>query len=271
MRVIDLLRGWDTDGDGIVSEPEFVNALRALGFEFEPETAAQLFADFDADGSGKVDLKELKRKILETGKVLEAEREADEPDETGAVAAAGAPALTSLDLADNQLGGGALGPLLRVLRGGACALRALDLSRNRLPERACTCTCTCICTCYTCRRAHASSTCTCTCKSQQHASITSTCQHANVHICIHIHIHIYACAAIQESMALRLTDALGANTSLTRLSLASVGLLAQPATALGDALRRNAKVGANLSPPLQCICICMIFMHMCVCVCNAKA
>ena len=71
-------------------------------------------------------------------------------------------------------------------------------------------------------------------------------------------------------MALRLTDALGANTSLTRLSLASVGLLAQPATALSDALRRNAKVGANLSPP-QCICICMIFMHMCVCVCNAKA
>ena len=54
-------------------------------------------------------------------------------------------------------------------------------------------------------------------------------------------------AAIQESMALRLTEALGANTSLTRLSLASVGLLAAPATALGDALRRNAKVGADLS------------------------
>ena len=185
MRVIDLLRGWDANGDGIVSKPEFVKALRALGFNFEPQTAAQLFTEFDADGSGKIDLKELKCKLLETEQALEAQRDADEPDETSAAAAAAAaaPALTSLDLADNQLGGGALGPLLRVLRGGACALSALDLSRNRLPE----------------------------------------------------------------SMALRLTDTLGANTSLTRLSLASVGLLAAPATALGDALRRNAKVGADLS------------------------
>ena len=182
MRVIDLLRGWDADGDGIVSEPEFVKALRALGFKFKKEIAAQLFAEFDADGSGEVDLKELKRKILETEEALEAQREADAPDETGSDPAA-APALTSLDLADNQLGGGALGPLLRVLRGGACALSALDLSRNRLPE----------------------------------------------------------------SMALRLTDTLGANTSLTRLSLASVGLLAAPATALADALRRNGKAGGQLA------------------------
>ena len=71
----------------------------------------------------------------------------------------------------------------------------------------------------------------------QQANSMPTCQHANMPT------H----AAIQESMALRLTDALGANTSLTRLSLASVGLLAAPATALGDALRRNAKVGADLS------------------------
>ena len=40
MRVIDLLRGWDKDGDGIVSKPEFVKALKTLGFKFEPETAA---------------------------------------------------------------------------------------------------------------------------------------------------------------------------------------------------------------------------------------
>ena len=48
-------------------------------------------------------------------------------------------------------------------------------------------------------------------------------------------------------MALRLTDALGANTSLTRLSLASVGLLTAPATALGDALRRNGRAGGRLA------------------------
>ena len=144
MRVIDLLRGWDKDGDGIVSKPEFVKALKTLGFKFELETAAQLFAEFDADGSGEIDLKELKRKILEADKVVETRRDVDGPEEAAAAAAAAAPTLTSLDLADNQLGGGALGPLLRGLRAGACALRALDLSRNRLPERAYTCTWTCI-------------------------------------------------------------------------------------------------------------------------------
>ena len=147
MRVIDLLRGWDKDGDGIVSKPEFVKALKTLGFKFELETAAQLFAEFDADGSGEIDLKELKRKILEADKVVETRRDVDGPEEAAAAAAAAAPTLTSLDLADNQLGGGALGPLLRGLRAGACALRALDLSRNRLPERAYTCTWTWTWTC----------------------------------------------------------------------------------------------------------------------------
>ena len=147
MRVIDLLRGWDKDGDGIVSKPEFVKALKTLGFKFELETAAQLFAEFDADGSGEIDLKELKRKILEADKVVEPRRDVDGPEEAAAAAAAAAPTLTSLDLADNQLGGGALGPLLRGLRAGACALRALDLSRNRLPARAYTCTWTWTWTC----------------------------------------------------------------------------------------------------------------------------
>ena len=183
MRVIDLLRGWDANGDGIVSKPEFVKALRALGFNFEPQTAAQLFTEFDADGSGKIDLKELKCKLLETEQALEAQRDADEPDETSpaAAAAAAAPALTSLDLADNQLGGGALGPLLRVLRGGACPLRALDLSRNRLPERACTYTCTCIRTCIHDMHMHMhmhNALC-------QHANMP-TCQHANMPTCQHM-------------------------------------------------------------------------------------
>ena len=73
----------------------------------------------------------------------------------------------------------------------------------------------------------------------------------DVHMHVHMHMHMDACACTcacsQESMALRLTDALGANTSLTRLSLASVGLHTAPATALGDALRRNGKAGGRLA------------------------
>ena len=180
MRAIDLLRRWDSDGNGSISVREFTKALRDLGIDFDHETAAQFFKEIDADGSGELDLEELKQKINEP--------KHDDADEAGEAAAAAVPVLTSLDLADNQLGGGALVPLLRVLRGSACALRALDLSRNRLPERAC----------------------------------------------------------------LQLTEALGANVSLTRLSLASIGLLAAPATALGDALRLNGKVnGARTSSTLQ--------------------
>ena len=76
----------------------------------------------------------------------------------------------------------------------------------------------------------------------------------HMHMDMHMHMHVHsacactcACACFQESMALRLTDALGANTSLTRLSLASVGLHTAPATALGDALRRNGKAGGRLA------------------------
>ena len=98
MRVIDLLRGWDKDGDGIVSKPEFVKALKTLGFKFELETAAQLFAEFDADGSGEIDLKELKRKILEADKVVETRRDVDGPEEAAAAAAAAAPPTPTLQV-----------------------------------------------------------------------------------------------------------------------------------------------------------------------------
>ena len=35
-RVIDLFRGWDTDGDGEVSRKEFHKAVRALEFDDDP-------------------------------------------------------------------------------------------------------------------------------------------------------------------------------------------------------------------------------------------
>ena len=74
MRVIDLLRDWDEDGNGSVSLKEFSKALPILGFTFDKETVAELFAEFDGDGSGEVDLKELNRK-LRIGAAIELDAE----------------------------------------------------------------------------------------------------------------------------------------------------------------------------------------------------
>ena len=65
--MLDLLKDWDRDGDGCISQYEFRSALQKYGC---PATAADIGAVFDAwdsDRSGSLSLIELYR-ILRRGK-----------------------------------------------------------------------------------------------------------------------------------------------------------------------------------------------------------
>ena len=60
VRVIDIFREWDDDGDGLVSKKEFRNAIAALGYDAPREDVDAVFKAFDADGSGVIEYSELK-------------------------------------------------------------------------------------------------------------------------------------------------------------------------------------------------------------------
>ena len=59
MRAIDVLRGLDTDGDGLVSRPELRRMLTSVGMSEGEISQAFMYAD--RNNSGRLDLRELKR------------------------------------------------------------------------------------------------------------------------------------------------------------------------------------------------------------------
>ena len=63
VRVIDLFREWDEDGDGTVSKKEFRKAMPMLGLEVPKKEIDALFDSWDPDGSGSLTLKELDKKL----------------------------------------------------------------------------------------------------------------------------------------------------------------------------------------------------------------
>ena len=63
VRVIDLFREWDTDGDGEVSRKEFHKAMPMLGFDASKKEIDALFDSWDPDGGGSIDFKELQRAL----------------------------------------------------------------------------------------------------------------------------------------------------------------------------------------------------------------
>jgi len=66
-RVLDLLREWDTDGDGEISRAEFHSAMVKMGLEAPKKDIDELFSEWDADGGGTLEYKELS-KILTRAK-----------------------------------------------------------------------------------------------------------------------------------------------------------------------------------------------------------
>ena len=63
VRVIDLFRDWDDDGDGKVSKKEFRKAMVALGVDVPRKDVDALFDAFDPDGGGSIDYSELNKAL----------------------------------------------------------------------------------------------------------------------------------------------------------------------------------------------------------------
>ena len=68
-RVTDLLRAWDSEGNGLVERREFRRAVRAMGFDVvaSSDEIDALFDSFDADGSGVLEYREL-HQLLRLGR-----------------------------------------------------------------------------------------------------------------------------------------------------------------------------------------------------------
>lgn len=47
---------FDTDGSGLLDEDEFAQAMHLLGLRLSKDEYEVLFAEYDADGSGEIDL-----------------------------------------------------------------------------------------------------------------------------------------------------------------------------------------------------------------------
>ena len=67
VRVLDLFREWDENGDGTVSKQEFQRAMPMLGLQVPREEVALLFDSWDPDGSGMLELTELSRILKRAG------------------------------------------------------------------------------------------------------------------------------------------------------------------------------------------------------------
>ena len=69
LRISDLVRKWDTDGNGSIDADEFRLNVKKLGLVAADFEIGQLFRDLDADGGGSLDADELKkaiRKLMES-------------------------------------------------------------------------------------------------------------------------------------------------------------------------------------------------------------
>ena len=62
-RAMDLFREWDVNGDGAISKREFKNAMATLKIEVTAEGVDALFRQFDGDGQGTIDFKELNKLV----------------------------------------------------------------------------------------------------------------------------------------------------------------------------------------------------------------
>ena len=68
LRLIDVFRLYDTDGDGVVTRGEFKKGMKKLGLEKAGAEAMNgLFDRLDRDKSGTISYHELKKLASETG------------------------------------------------------------------------------------------------------------------------------------------------------------------------------------------------------------
>lgn len=63
VKIGDMMSSWDTDGDGQVSQKEFVTQLKQLGVDATSEELEAFFVQLDEDGSGTLELDELGKSL----------------------------------------------------------------------------------------------------------------------------------------------------------------------------------------------------------------
>ena len=56
VRVIDLFRDWDEDGNGVVTRREFARAMPLIGLHASKAEVFALFDSWDVDGTGSINL-----------------------------------------------------------------------------------------------------------------------------------------------------------------------------------------------------------------------
>jgi len=69
MRIVDLFREWDEDGDGTVDKKEFRRAMPLIGFDVPRKEIDALFDEWDPDGSGTIELGELTKFLRRGGEI----------------------------------------------------------------------------------------------------------------------------------------------------------------------------------------------------------
>ena len=67
VKLIDLFREWDDDGNGALDKKEMRRAIAALGYEAPKKEVDALFDSIDVDGSGWIEFEELKKALSEKG------------------------------------------------------------------------------------------------------------------------------------------------------------------------------------------------------------
>ena len=65
VRVLDLFREWDDDGNGAIDKKELRLAVAALGYDAPKKEVDMLFDSLDGDGSGFIEFPEFKRMLSE--------------------------------------------------------------------------------------------------------------------------------------------------------------------------------------------------------------
>ena len=63
VRVMDLFREWDENGDGTISKDEFRRAMPMLGMHAPDGATDEVFDSFDRDGGGTIDFRELNAQL----------------------------------------------------------------------------------------------------------------------------------------------------------------------------------------------------------------
>ena len=103
VRVVDLFRDWDEDGNGLIDKNEFRRAMPLIGITMAADAADALFDSWDVDGSGQIEYSELNKLLRRTVGASEMRAQRRKKKARGILPPAGAAAYGGK--ADNRYGG----------------------------------------------------------------------------------------------------------------------------------------------------------------------